>query len=182
MWVAREVGANYFGLDLAESGIEIAKKRAMDFGLEGKAQFQVGDICKTHFADNNFDAAISIGAIAFIPDKLIQKAINEVARIICPNALFIFITVEIKKPHLVNDFRPLLSKAGFEVQVYKETEDYNRRQGEVWKKMIENKKQLIKDMGYKGAILWIMAAKELLPRLKNQRRVLAVARKIKKIC
>ncbi len=49
------------------------------------------------------------------------------------------------------------------------------------KKMIENKKQLIKDMGYQGAILWIMAAKELLPRLKNQRRVLAVARKIKKI-
>ena len=106
---------------------------------------------------------------------MIQKALNEVARIICPDALFIFITVEIKKPQLVNDFRPLLHKAGFEVKLYKETEDYNR---EVWKKMIENKKQLIKDMGYQGAILWIMAAKELLSRLKNQRRVLAVARKI----
>ncbi|MBA7715414.1 hypothetical protein ES703_124458 [subsurface metagenome] len=32
-------------------------------------------------------------------------------------------------------------------------------------------------MGFQGAILWITEAKYLLPRLKNQRRVLAVARK-----
>ncbi len=38
MWVAREVGANYFGFDLSEAGIEVAAKRAIDFGLEGKAQ------------------------------------------------------------------------------------------------------------------------------------------------
>ena len=181
MWVAHEVGANYFGFDSSEVGIEVASKRAKDFGLEGKAQFQVGDICETDFPDNYFDAAISIGAIAFIPNKLIQKAICEVARIIRLGALFVFITVELKKPHLVNDYRPLLHKAGFEVKVYKETEDYNHRQGEVYKKIIENKKQLIKDMGFQGAALWIMTANELLPRLKNHRRVLAVARKIKKI-
>jgi ubiquinone/menaquinone biosynthesis C-methylase UbiE len=175
MWVAREVGGNYFGLDLSEVGIEEASRRAKDFDLEGKAQFKVGDICETDIADNSFDAAISIGAIAFIPNKL--KVMCEVARILRLNGLFVFITVEEKKPHLVNDYRPLLREAGFNVKLYEETPDYNRRHAEVYKKIIENKKQLIKEMGFQGAALWVMEAKRYLPRLKIFRRVLAVAEK-----
>ncbi len=175
MWVAREVGANYFGFDLSEIGIEVAKKRAIDFDLEGKAQFKVGDMCETDFPDNYFDAAISIGALLFIPDKL--KAICEAARIIRSGAFFVFITVEEKESHLVNDFRPLLHKAGFEVKVYEEILDSTRKHGEYYKKVIETQKELIKDMGYRGAALWISDAKTHLPRLKLWRRVLAVARK-----
>jgi ubiquinone/menaquinone biosynthesis C-methylase UbiE len=175
MWVAREIGASYYGFDLSETGIKVASERAIEFGLKGRAEFGSGDICESNFPNNHFDAAVSIGAIAFIPNK--QKAIHEIARIIRLNALFIFITVEEKKPHLVNDYRPLLSKAGFKVNLYEETSDYNRRQGEVYKKIIENKKQLIKEMGYQAAAPWIMEAKMYLPRLKIFRRVFVVSNK-----
>jgi ubiquinone/menaquinone biosynthesis C-methylase UbiE len=175
MWVAREVGANYFGFDLSETGIEVAKTRTVEFDLEGKAQFQVGDMCDTGFPDNYFDAAISIGALLFIPDKL--KAIYEAARIIRSEAYFVFITVEEKQPQLVNDFRPLIRKAGLEVIVYEEIPDSTRKHGEYYKKVIEFKKQLIKDMGFRGAALWISDAQTHLPRIKFWRRILAVARK-----
>lgn len=175
MWIARELGTNYFGFDLSEIGIEVANKRAKYFGLEGKVQFQVGDMCNTHLPDNHFDAAISIGALLFIPDKF--KAICEAARIIRSGALFIFITVEEHQPNLINDFRPLLRKAGFEVVVYEEIPDSTRKHGEYYRKVIESKKKLIKDMGFRGAALWISDAQTHLPRLKYWRRILAVARK-----
>ena len=176
MWVAREVGAKYVGFDLSETGIEAASKCAIDFGLEGKAQFQVGDMCETNFPDNFFDAAISIGALLFIPNKL--KAICEAARIIRPGALFVLITVEEREPQLVSDFRPLLRKAGFDVKVYEEIPDSTRKHGEYYTKVIESKKQIIKDMSFKGAALWISDAQTHLPRIKYWRRVLAVAKKI----
>lgn len=175
MWVAREVGANYFGFDLSETAIEVASKRVKNFDLEGKAQFQVGDMGETNFSDNMFDAAMSIGALLFIPNKL--KAIHEVARIIRPGATFVFITVEEKEPHLVNDFRPLLRKAGLEVKVYEEIPDSTRKHGEYYKKVIESKDQLMNDMSPQGAALWISDAQTHLPRIKFWRRILAVATK-----
>lgn len=176
MWVARKIGAFYHGFDLSETAIKKATKLALEMGLEEKAKFTSGDICESNFPNNCFDAAISIGAIAFIPNKL--KAILEIARIIRSDGQFIFITVEEKKPHLTNDYRPILREAGFKVQLYEEIPGYNDRQGEVYKKIIENKKHLIKEMGYHAAALWIMEAKLYLPRLKIFRRVFAVSKKI----
>ena len=174
MWIARETGANYAGIDLSEIGVEMAEKRAIDFGIHDKVSFQTGNICATDFSDNYFDGAISIDVLGFIPDKL--AAVNEIARILHSDALFVFTDWENKKS--VNDFQPVLRKAGFKVEVYNEIPDWERRQREVYQAVIDSKKILIKDMGREGAFAWIMEAKTFLPELKNMRHIFSVAKKL----
>ena len=175
LWIARETGANYLGFDLSETAVEEAAKRAKDFGIKDKASFQVGNIHETNFPDNYFDGALSIDAFAGIPNRL--KALCEVARILRSDALFVFTSFEKKNPYAGKDYSSLLQKAGFEVIVYDETPDWNRRQGEVYKKVLENKETLIKDMGREGASLWILEAMGFLPQLKDLKRILVVAKK-----
>jgi ubiquinone/menaquinone biosynthesis C-methylase UbiE len=175
LWIARELGANYFGFDLSESAVEVAAKRAIEFGLIDKIDFRVGNIYKTNFPDNYFDGALSTDALSFIPDQL--KALNEVARIIHSGALFIFTSFEKRNSSHGEDYGSLLRKTGFEVIIYEETPDWNRRQREVYQKVIESKRILIKDMEKEVASLWIMEAKGFLPKLNDIKRIMAVAKK-----
>ena len=176
MWIAREIGANYFGFDLSEIGIEVATSRAKGFGLDGKAKFKVGDICATTFPDNYFDAAISIDVLLFIPN--VSAAISEVSRILRSNALFVFTTWEKKRPSKLNDYRLFLRNAGFKIDFYDETPDWERRQCEYYQLVLDNKDILIKDMGREGSRPIIMEAKLYLPAMKYFRRILVVAKKV----
>ncbi len=154
--------------------METAAKRAIDFGIQDKVSFQTGNICATDFPDNYFDGAISIDVLGFIHDKL--AAVNEIARILHPDALFLFTDWENKDS--VNDFRPFLQKSGFKIEVYDEIPDWEERQREVYQAVIDSKKTLIKDMGREGAFAYIMEAKTFLPELKNKRHVFTVAKKL----
>jgi ubiquinone/menaquinone biosynthesis C-methylase UbiE len=176
LWIAREIGAKYMGFDLSESAVEVATKRAIEFGIKDKASFQVGNIYKTNFPDNYFDGALSIDALSFIPNQL--KALYEVARIIHSDALFIFTSFEKKNPSHGKNYDFLLHEVGFEVIIYEETPDWNRRQGEVYQKVLESKKILVKDMEKEVASLWIMEAKGFLPRLNDIKRIFALAKKL----
>jgi len=175
LWIARETGANYLGFDLSETAVEVATKRAINFGIKDKVSFQVGNIHETNFPNNYFDGALSIDVLVFVPNRL--KALCEIARILRSDTLFVFTSFEKKNPHQGKDYSSLLQKAGFEVMVYEETPDWSRRQSEVYKKVLENKKILIKDMGREGASLWIMEAMGYLPLLNDRRRIFAVAKK-----
>lgn len=44
LWIARETGANYIGIDFAENAIEGAKHRTKNFKIKGTFKFQVGDM------------------------------------------------------------------------------------------------------------------------------------------
>jgi ubiquinone/menaquinone biosynthesis C-methylase UbiE len=176
LWVARELGANYLGFDLSERAVEVAAKRAINFGLENKATFKIGNIHETNFPDNYFDGALSIDALTFVPNQL--KALCEILRILRSGALFVFTSFEQKDPRPGKDYGSLLNKAGFEVKLYEETPDWNRRQREVYERVLENKEILIKDMGKEGASLWILEAKGFLPTLKFSKRILAVGMKV----
>ncbi len=175
LWIARKLGVNYLGFDLSETAVEVATKRAIDFGIKDKANFQVGNIHETNFPNNYFDGALSIDVLSFIPNRL--KAVSEVARILRSEALFVFTSFENKNPSPNKDYSSLLKKAGLEVMIYDETPDWNRRQGEVYRKILENKKILINDMGREGASLWILEAMGFLPQLNDIRRVFLVAKK-----
>ncbi|MHA1492170.1 MAG: class I SAM-dependent methyltransferase [Promethearchaeota archaeon] len=176
MWIARETGADYVGIDLSEIGVESAKQRVMEFGLNNKARFHIGDICAISFPDDYFDGAISIDVLGFIPNQL--AALYKVARILRSGALFVFTTWEAKEPNMVNEYRPLLRKAGFKVKIYDETPDWERLQREVYQTVLESKDILIEDMGADRAFIWIMEAKKYLPSLKDRRRILVAAKKI----
>lgn len=176
MWIARETGANYFGYDLSEVGIEIASSRAKDFGLEGKVQFKVGDICATAFPDNYFDAAISIDVLVYIPE--VSVAISEVSRILHSEAKFLFTTWEKKRPSKLNDYRLFLRNAGFKIEAYNETPDWERLQREFYQLVLDNKEMLIKDMGKEESSPFIIEAESIISVLKYLRRIFVVAEKI----
>ena len=78
------------------------------------------------FPDNNFDGALSIDVISFIPNPL--AAIKEVARVLRTKTYFVFTTWENKKSQIINDYRPYLRDAGFSVISYSETADWKHRQ------------------------------------------------------
>lgn len=173
MWIAREINANYVGIDISEIAIELAIQRIIDFGLSDKAKFLVVNIYSTNFPDNYYDGAISIDTITYIPDKI--KAICEIARILRSDASFVFTTWE--TPVTVNDYRPLLRKAGFEVMIYNEISNWEQKQRGVYEKIIESKDILIRDMGKDGSLPWITEAKKNLPYLKDWKRIFGVANK-----
>lgn len=179
LWITRKTGTNYVGVDLSEIGMEVAAQLAKELGLKGKISFQEGNICATNFPDNCFDGAISIDVMQFLPDKF--AGICEAARILRSDSFFAFTAWEWKNspiPNRVDDYRPLLRKAGFRVEIYNETPDWERRQREVYQETLKSKKILINDMGLELASVYIREAKGYLRKLKDMRRILAVAKKI----
>ncbi len=175
LWIARESRANYVGIDRSENAIKQANHRSVDFKIEGTSKFQVGDMYSLNFPENSFDGALSIDALAFIPDPL--TAIKEVARILRSKAFLVFTTWENKRSPKFNDYRPFLRDTGFKIKTYSETPDWKQRQREVYQKTLELKDLLIKDMGRDRAFSYIMEAKKYLPELNYLRRILAVAMK-----
>ena len=176
LWIAQKTGANYLGIDFSKNALDLANQRISEFDLEGTAQFQLGNICALDIPENSFDGAISIDAISFIPNT--SSAMVEIARILRPKTFFVFTSWENKLSKRMNDFRPHLQKAGFKMIIYSETPDWERRQREVYQKILELKDVLIKDMGREGTLPWIMEAKSVLPILNNLRRILAVTMKL----
>lgn len=179
LWITRETGANYVGIDLSEIGMKVAAQLAKELGLNDKTSFQEGNICATNFPDNCFDGAISIDVMQFLPDKF--AGICEVERILRSDSFFAFTAWEWKNspiPNRVDDYRPLLRKVGLRVEIYNEIPDWERRQREIYQETLKSKKILINDMGLELASVYIMEAKGYLRNLKNMRRILAVAKKI----
>src|SRR5438876_7552782 len=69
LWVARETGADLVGVDLSSAGIVRASARVAEFGLTGRARFQVADLVATGQEDASFDGAMSVDALWAVPDK-----------------------------------------------------------------------------------------------------------------
>jgi len=176
LWIARETGANYVGIDFSENALKQATHRSVDFKIDGTSKFQVGNISSLNFLENSFDGALSIDTIVFIPDPL--TAIKEVARILRPKAFFAFTSWEYKKSPRHKEYHSYLRDAGFKIKNYSETPNWKPRQQKVWQKTLELKDMLIKEMGRDGAFPYIMEAKQYLPQLNDLRRILAVAMKM----
>ena len=166
LWIARETGANYVGIDFSENAIKQAQDRSRDFKIKGKTKFQVENMYSLNFPTNSFDGAISIDVISFIPDPL--AVFKEVARILRPEAYFVFTTWENKNSNINNDYRSYLRDTGFSIKSYSEIPDWKKRQSEVYQKTLESKKLLIKDMGRDGAFAYIMEAKTYLPTINDR--------------
>ena len=176
LWIARETGANYVGIDFSDNAIRRATQRLENFKIEGTSKFQVGDMYSLNFPENSFDGAVSIDVISFIPDPL--AAIKEVARILRPKASFVFTMWENKTSEKIQDYRSYLRDTGFKILSYSETPNWKQRQKEVYQKTLDLKNQLIKDMGRDGAFAYILEAKRFLPTINDSKRILAVAMKM----
>jgi ubiquinone/menaquinone biosynthesis C-methylase UbiE len=78
-------GAEVFGIDITEAGIDLCRKRFELLGLKG--DFRVADAQDLPFADNTFDCVCSMGVLHHIPDT--QKALDEIFRVLKPGGRLI---------------------------------------------------------------------------------------------
>ena len=79
--------AFYFGLDISEKLIEIARKKYAKEINEKKAKFVVGQATELPFQDDEFDFVISFAVLHHIPsEKFRKKFFEEIKRVSKPNA------------------------------------------------------------------------------------------------
>ena len=175
LWISRKTGAAYLGIDLSENAVKQANERVKAFGIRSNVKFESGDICSLNFPDNSFNGAFSIDVLSFIPD--LPKAFLEISRLLQPKSNLVFTAWEKRKIAKIKNYRQYLLNSGFDIKIYEEVKDWERRQREVFEKTLELKKILIKDMGRDGAFAWILDAKTHLPGLKDSRRIFVVATK-----
>lgn len=77
--IARLSGATVKGVDISPEMIATAKRQVVKEKSPGTVSFQVCDGMDLPFKDQSFDAVVSGGSTAFIPDK--TKALKEYARV-----------------------------------------------------------------------------------------------------
>ena len=177
LWLAQRSGSSLLGFDLSEIAIEDARKRIPDFGMEGRAKFEPQDIRAIPAKTGEYDFAMCIDSLFIIPDK--DAVLAEIFRVLKPGGQFVCFTWEVRRVMAVHDYRPLLTKAGFQIDTYEEVPGWRERQKGMHEELLANKDRLISEMNKKAASVWLNCAKYELAHLDQMRRVsfLAVAKK-----
>jgi SAM-dependent methyltransferase len=129
LWVAAATGASLTGVDIAQTGLDAATASAQALGLD--ASFLLGDFENLPLADDGVDVVMSVDAFLFAPDK--RSGAAELARVIRPGGRLVMTSWDYhrqpaERPPQIDDHRPLLAAAGFEVERYDETDDWSARQ------------------------------------------------------
>jgi ubiquinone/menaquinone biosynthesis C-methylase UbiE len=75
-------GAEIWGIDLAPTMIELARRHAAASSAAARVHFEVADVAHLPFADGRFDAVLSSGSIKHWPDQL--GALREMYRVLAP--------------------------------------------------------------------------------------------------
>lgn len=78
-------GAQVFGVDITETGIDLCKKRFGYLGLQG--DFRVANAEKLPFEDETFDCVCSMGVLHHTPDT--PGAVDEIFRVLKPGGRLI---------------------------------------------------------------------------------------------
>jgi ubiquinone/menaquinone biosynthesis C-methylase UbiE len=81
-YLARAVGCRVMGVDLLDSMVEQARRRARAEGVQDRVEFSVGDARDLPFEDNAFDVVITESLNVFFDDK--AHAMSEYVRVVKP--------------------------------------------------------------------------------------------------
>lgn len=176
LWVARETGAALVGIDISSAAIGQAQERAKTWGLTERATFHVGEAAATGLASASLAGVMSVDAFWLFPNK--PAAAVEIARILQPAGRLVFTTWDCRitppgwAPQLA-DHHDLLQQAGFAIEVYEETPDWEQRQRAFTDAYIRAQAELVAEMGDLGHGLVSDPAY-----IAYRTRILVVARKI----
>lgn len=85
--LAKEHLCQYFGIEISDDMIKIAKNRNSEFVKKGIMTLEKGDITNTLYKDNYFDKIYTVNTIYFWSDM--NKGLSEIKRILKPNGIFI---------------------------------------------------------------------------------------------
>jgi ubiquinone/menaquinone biosynthesis C-methylase UbiE len=155
LWIARETGADLTGVDFSSVAVQQATKRAESLGMSGVARFVHGSFAETGLETGLMDAAMTIDALQYAPDK--RAAIREFARILRPGGRLAFYAFELDPEHVaglpslgedpVSDYRPLLAEAGFNVISYEETPGWRERVRSTYQSIVDAQADVMAEMG-----------------------------------
>ncbi|MBV8453884.1 MAG: methyltransferase domain-containing protein [Deltaproteobacteria bacterium] len=185
-WLARITGAALVGIDISEVALEQARARAQRLGIADLVSYRTASFDATGFDTASFDGAMSIDVIWAIPDK--PAGIAEAARILKPGARFIFVDWERDLsppgyPAPVNDYRPLLEAAGFELELRQLNPEADVMRRTFYEKMLHHQAELLQVLDEKPAESILRESKVWLglldgiDYLTHSRRVLVAARR-----
>lgn len=87
-YIAKRHGCRVVGVDISESMIDWANKRAKRNGAEDRVEFRLADAQKLPFDDDLFDAVICESVMAFVEDK--ERAVSECMRVTTPGGFIGF--------------------------------------------------------------------------------------------
>ena len=165
LYIASRTGCRIAGIDISDVGVDMSVKLAKKSGLEGKAEFRLGDAMKTPFADNTFDTAISLNVMNVFRDKV--GLFREVLRVLKKDGIWAFLSGTFDMPddpeiarkmargYLIPqyydslaNYRNMLKEAGFQIEEITEyVSDFrvqNKKWGDAYKK---HYKEIIKEQG-----------------------------------
>jgi arsenite methyltransferase len=106
--LARERGVEAVGVDLGETQIAHARRRAEEAGLTGRVRFEVGDAERLPVADAGFDAVVCECAFCTFPDK--PTAAAELARTLRPGGRVGIADIWLEPDRLDPDLRGLAGR------------------------------------------------------------------------
>lgn len=150
LWVAMATGGCLVGVDIADQALGAARERAGSMGLGARAEFRRGSFEDTGLASGAVDAVMSVDALLFAVDKV--AAAHELRRIVADGGRLVFTSWDyhrqpVGRPPQVEDHRPLLRDAGFDVLLYEETTDWRTRIVETTAGLLDAVDQLAAESG-----------------------------------
>lgn len=148
LWVAKASGAELIGVDIAQTGLDAATVSALALGVS--AGFRLGSFEDLPVDEGGADVVMSVDAFLFAPDK--RAAAHELARVLRPGGRLAMTTWDYhsqpaNRPPQVDDHRPLLEAAGFVVERYDDTDDWERRQRHTVVAMLDRAEALAEEAG-----------------------------------
>jgi len=150
LWVAATTGASYLAVDIAAVGLAQVRDRAGRLGLADRVRTAEGSFENLPLPDAGATAIMSIDSLLFTPDK--PAAARELARALRPGGRLVLTTWDYHRqpegrPPQVPDHRPVLTAAGFDVLAYADTPDWERRQRDIDRLMMESAAELAAEHG-----------------------------------
>ncbi len=147
-WVAARTGARLIGVDIAESAVREARRRAAELGVD--AAFQRGEFEATGLPDAIADGVMSVDALLFTLDK--AAAFREFRRILRPGGRLALTSWDYHaqpagRPPQLADHRPVAEAAGFRVLAYDETPGWREREERFGRLLLEHVEEVAAESG-----------------------------------
>jgi ubiquinone/menaquinone biosynthesis C-methylase UbiE len=169
LWLARAFGARLVGVDHSAAAVEIARRRAADFGL-GEVEFRRATFDATGLPDDAADGVVSMDALPFADDRV--AALRELRRILAPGGRAV---ITARKRRAGEDgWEALGSAAGLtteQVLVNPHHDEHWRRLYALW---LSHEKELRAEMGDRATDNLIREANEGPSRLGDRPALLLV--------
>lgn len=118
--------ARAVGIDFAEKGLEIARRKADEAGLTLKTEFLRGDVTRMEFESNSFDAVFMADIVEHLSAENLRKSFEEAKRVLKPGGHLVIHTepsVLYKKfgQYFVRDFFALKKKEWMTLTILEES-------------------------------------------------------------